>query len=440
MLAHDVIMPALGMAQETGILLQWLKAEGDEIAKGEPLMEVETDKAAVEVEAPASGMLANVTAHPGDEVPVGQVIAVILAPGEKAAPPSAAQMAARQSVQPQASQSAAGVSAGEPQSLVSPVAARIAAEHNIDLKQVASSGGRIQKEDVLAYLTARQATTGKLIPASPKARRLAAERNLDLAAINGSGPNGAVLAADVEAYVPPQPSAAAFQPPTAEPQTIAVSRMWQVMADRLTESWQTVPHFYLNRDVNASQLLTWGESVKQRINQTITLTDLLVKLVAIALQKHPRVNAAWHGGNIILNSEVNVGLAVAVEEGLLVPVIHQADMLGLADLAEQRRAVVERARSGKPALDDLQGGTFTVSNLGMFGIDTFNAIVNPPQAAILAVGRIADRVVPVDGQPGVQPMITLTLSCDHRVVDGARGAHFLHTLGTFIENPLAVLD
>ena len=165
-----------------------------------------------------------------------------------------------------------------------------------------------------------------------------------------------------------------------------------------------------------------------------------IKLRQAERRKHPRVNAAWQNGNIVLNSEVNVGLAVAVEEGLLVPVIHQADTLGLAGLAERRQAIVGRARSGKPSLDDLQGGTFTVSNLGMFGIDAFKAIVNPPQAAILAIGRIVEKVVPVNGQPGVQPMMTLTLSCDHRVVDGARGARFLQTVVSFIEEPLAVLD
>jgi pyruvate dehydrogenase E2 component (dihydrolipoamide acetyltransferase) len=216
--------------------------------------------------------------------------------------------------------------------------------------------------------------------------------------------------------------------------------MWQIMARRLTESWNTVPHFYLERDVNASQLLAWWERAKLRVSEKVTLTDLLVKLVATALRKHLRLNAAWQNENIVLNHEVNVGLAVAVEEGLLVPVIRQADRLGLSALADSRRDIVGRARSGQASLDDLQGGTFTISNLGMFGIDAFSAIVNPPQAAILAVGRIADRVVPVEGQPSVQPMMTLTLSCDHRVVDGARGAQFLQTLVSFIEDPLAVLD
>jgi pyruvate dehydrogenase E2 component (dihydrolipoamide acetyltransferase) len=172
----------------------------------------------------------------------------------------------------------------------------------------------------------------------------------------------------------------------------------------------------------------------------LTFTDLLVKLVAQALRHHPRLNASWTGGAIMANAAINVGLAVAVEDGLLVPVIQQADQLGLNDIAARRQALVARAQTGKLSLDDMSSGTFTLSNLGMYGVDAFNAIVNPPQAAILATGRIADRVVPVDGQPAVRPMMTLTLSCDHRVVDGARAAQFMQTLTRFIEDPLSMLD
>ena len=440
----EIIMPALGMAQETGILIAWFKAEGEAITQGEPLMEIETDKAAVEIEAPVSGVLANVTAQPGDEIPVGQTIALILAPGESAPQPAAVSEAAP------TSSNAVADKADKIEVLASPLAKRVAAEHQVDLAQVKAASGRIQKEDVLAYVATQQkekATNGRVL-ASPKARRLAREQNLELAAINGSGPDGAVLAADVvtaaksvQVKEEVAPAVAVTAPaPTLDTPTAPLSRMWQVMAERLTESWTTVPHFYLEREVNAGQLLAWWDKVKQRVEDKITLTDLLVKLVAAALRQHPRANAAWQDGTIVLNNEVNVGLAVAVEDGLLVPVIHQADTLGLAALAERRQAIVERARSGKPALADLQGGTFTISNLGMFGVDSFKAIVNPPQAAILAVGRIADKVVPVNGQPAVQPMMTLTLSCDHRTLDGARGAQFLQTVASFIEDPLAVLD
>ena len=437
-MAKDVIMPALGMAQETGTLLQWLKAEGDEITKGEPLMEIETDKTTVEVEATASGILANVTAGPGDEIPVGQVIALILAPGETAP----------ESIAVSTEGLAATTEEKPTEVLASPLAARIAAEHNVDLKLVKASGERIQKEDVLAYIATQspaKTTTpanGRVL-ASPKARRLAQEQNLDLATIMGSGPDGAVLAADVLSAATAEktePTPTAALRPVTEGEALPMSRMWQVMAQRLVESWNTVPHFYLEREANATQLLAWWEGALKRVSDKVTLTDLLVKLVAAALRKHPRVNAMWRNDNIILNQDVNVGLAVAVEEGLLVPVIHQADQLGLHDMAARRQELISRSRDSKLSLDDLNGGTFTISNLGMFGIDSFSAIVNPPQAAILAVGKIADKVVPVDGQPGIQPMMSLTLSCDHRVVDGARGAQFLQTLVSFIEDPLGVLD
>ena len=413
-MAKEVIMPALGMAQETGVLLQWFKEEGESVTQGELMMEIETDKATVEVEAPASGKLVNITAQPGDEIPVGQPIAMILSPGEAAPEPV---------TQPDSQPSAEPDRTAPP---VSPTDIRVATEPATSLTQ---SNGRVL--------------------ASPKARRLAREQGLDPATIAGSGPEGAVLAADVMAavnvaqssevpsIVEPVETPAALAPPAG--QEVPVSRMWRVMAQRLTESWKTVPHFYLEREANASQLLTWWHTSMERVSDQVTLTDLLVKVVATALGEHPRANACWHNDHIILNEAVNVGLAVAVDEGLLVPVIHQADQLDLRAISDRRQEIVTRSRSGKVQPDDLQGGTFTISNLGMFGIDAFNAIVNPPQAAILAIGRIADRVVPVDGKPCVQPMMTLTLSCDHRVVDGATGAKFLQTVVRFIEAPLDML-
>ncbi len=432
-MAKDVIMPALGMAQETGTLLQWLKAPGAAVAKGEPLMEVETDKATVEVEAPASGILANVTAQPGDVVPVGKPIALILAPGE---------------VAPQAEPAPARVTA-------TPVAARVAAEHNLDLAQIKPQGGRVQKEDVLAYLAAhRQPPTNGRALASPKARRLAQERGLDLREIMGSGPDGAVLAADVLAASPSPVGRGVrgegeireiARVSTTAPETLAASRMWRVMAERVSQAWTTIPHFYLLREVNAARLIAWRDDAQKRAAAQkgagkITYTDLLVKLVAAALRRHPRLNASWQNDAIVLNPDINLGLAVAVDEGLVVPVIHRADQLGLSQLAARRIEVVAKAQAGKLSLADISGGTFTLSNLGMYGVDQFNAIVNPPQAAILAVGRVAERVVPLHGQPVVQPMMTLSLSCDHRVVDGARGAQFLQTLADLIEDPLRLLD
>jgi pyruvate dehydrogenase E2 component (dihydrolipoamide acetyltransferase) len=212
------------------------------------------------------------------------------------------------------------------------------------------------------------------------------------------------------------------------------------MAQRLQESWQTVPHFYLEREVNAKALVKWRQQQNERTGVKITYTDLLVKLVATALRDHARLNAAWIDGEIIANAAINIGLAVAVEDGLLVPVIQGADQLGLAAIAARRADLVARAGSGKVQPADLAGGTFTISNLGMFGVERFNAIVNPPQAAILAVGALVDRVVPVKGKAKVRPMMSLTLSCDHRVVDGARAAQFLQSLAAYVEEPLRLLD
>ena len=424
----EVIMPALGMAQDEGILLRWLKKEGEMVQAGEPLMEVATDKVDVQVEAPATGMLTAVTAQEGDEIPVGQVIGLIAAEGEELPPRSTPAQAAAKTDGPVASPS--------PESRASsPVAARIAAEHGIDLSEVPAVGGRISKEDVEAHI--RTVGSGARVLASPKARRLARERGIELASLAGSGPQGAVLAADVPLAAAETPAAPAIREVEHQP----VSRMWQIMAQRLTESWNSAPHFYLVREVDAGQLMNWRSLVAGDAadGAKITYTDLLTKLAALSLARFPRLNASWQDGAIVTNPDINIGLAIAVEAGLLVPVVHHADRLPVEDIAVRRADLVAGASSGRLQPDDFAGGTFTISNLGMYGVDAFNAIVNPPQAAILAVGRIADRVVAVDGQPAVRPMMTLTLSCDHRAVDGVRAAQFLNALVGLIEEPLRAL-
>ncbi len=423
-------MPALGMAQETGRLIAWLKQEDDQVTKGEPIMEVETDKATVEIEASASGVLGGVSAQAGEDIPVGQVVAWILSLDESIPEEETVLEVRAKSVS--VSQASA--------SSVSPVAQRMVVEYDLDLSQVKPAGGRVGKADVLAYLEKQSAAGNgaRLIPASPKARRIAQENNLDLATIEGSGLEGAVLANDVLTTISAITKDEKLA--VAHVEALPVSTVWQRMTERLTQSWVSAPHFYLQREVNASSLIAWREQVLAHTDLRITFTDLLVKLVASALRFHPRVNAAWHQNKILLNSEINIGLAVAVEDGLIVPVIHQADKLGLLQIAERRAELTRLAKDSKLNLNDLQGGTFTVSNLGMFGVDVFNAVLNPPQAAILAVGRIADRVVPVDGQPTVQPMLVLSTSYDHRVVDGARGAAFLETLADLIEEPLRILE
>jgi pyruvate dehydrogenase E2 component (dihydrolipoamide acetyltransferase) len=264
-------------------------------------------------------------------------------------------------------------------------------------------------------------------PASPKARRLAEEKGIDLGAVTGSGPEGAVLTADLDAVAAPTPAPSSAPQPSPAPGS--GSRAWRVMAERMVQSWTTAPHFFLIREVDASRLLSWREALAGQ-GVDVTFSDLLVRLAAAALKKHPRVNSGA--------AEVNVGLAVATDDALVVPVIHGADQLSVGHIGERRRELVAKARAGKLSPADLDGGTFTISNLGMYGVDAFTAVLNPPQAAILAVGRIAERVVPSGGMAVVRPMIVLTLSCDHRAVDGARGAEFLQALVSLMEEPAAL--
>src|SRR5206468_2871850 len=441
----NVIMPALELAQETGKVVHWLKRPGETVRKGEPIVEIETDKVTVEIEAPASGVLRDVTANEGDVVPVGRTIALIVAPGE------VGDAAAAAPVMPPASAAATGAipappAAGAPPAgavKASPLARRIAEQHGVDLGRIRTASGRIEKADVLAYVESQRSSAvgngqaGRRVAASPKARRLAAERGLDVAALRGSGPGGAVLADDVATAARPAATPAlAAAPREGAP---SVGTVWRIMAERMTASWTTAPHFYLVREVTVSRLVSWRDRARKQTGARITYTDLLVKLVAAALSQHPGVNASWKDRAIVRNADINIGLAVAIDAGLVVPIIHRADTLSLADIAARREDMVGRGQAGKLRPADIQGGGFTISNLGMYGVDAFNAIVNPPQAAILAVGRIADRVVALNGQPAVQPTLVLTLSCDHRALDGARGAQFLGALAELVEEPLALL-
>lgn len=420
-------MPALGMAQETGKLVSWLKKEGAPVTKGEPVMEIETDKVTVEIEALASGVLAGVSANVGDEISVGQTIAWILAPGESIPKDvSVDQVVEAVDLVTQKATPAA-----------SPVARKIAEEHDVDLSLIKPDGGRIQKVDVLAYLDQKsRGDDARLAPASPKARRHASKRGIDLLDLAGSGPDGAVLAADVPLSTE--------SGTTATPSLETPGTVWRVMAERMSASWTTVPHFYLVREVDASGLIEWRKrvvpTIEKRIGIKPTYTDLLVKVIGFTLRDHPRVNSSWADGSIQRNPEINVGIATAIDDGLIVPVIHGADGASLSEIATQRSDLIERAQQKKLRPADISGGTFTMTNLGMYNVDAFDAIVNTPQAAILSVGRIVDRVVPMDGQIVIRPMMVLTLSLDHRVVDGARAAQFLDDLAHLIEEPWGLLS
>jgi pyruvate dehydrogenase E2 component (dihydrolipoyllysine-residue acetyltransferase) len=394
-------MPALEMAQDTGKLVAWRKREGESVSKGEILLEIETDKAVVEIEALADGVLAGVKAAPGDEIPVGQTIAWILANGEQI--PSE-DVATRANV----------VSAARPSADASP--AQSARENR-------AAPGRIK--------------------ISPKARRIAQEHDVDIARLQGSGPDGEVLVADVLAA-----DSAAANSKSASPAGVKssgqqpaqpLSAVAKLMAERTTQSWTTVPHFFVTREVDASGLNAAREKVSASAGSSngvkVTHTDLLISAVARALEKHSRLNASWTGREVQYHEDINLGVAMAVEDGVVTAVIRSANKTALPEIARQRKDLADRARSGRLRPEDISGATFTISNLGMYQVDAFTAIIVPPQAAILAVGAIADRVVAVEGKPAVRPMISLTLSCDHRVVDGAHAAEFMQTLAAAMQNP-----
>ena len=412
-MATNVIMPALGVAQQTGTLLKWLKAEGQPVSKGEPLMEVETDKATVEIEAPGSGVLANVTASPGDEVPVGNRIAVLLAPGE------AASTEVLHSPHPNPLPKGEGMKEGR-------AAARgKEAALKPPLPQGESRGEGQAKAVPSHRITQTVPTTesrpGRLL-ASPAAKRIAREKGVDLASLKGSGPEGSILAEDVLRSVPdgaPQTAASAQQIQSLTP-------MRRIVGERMTQSKQTAPHFYLSMDIDMSAVSRLRFEWKQRgEDSTPTINDFILHACARALRDFPSVNSSFTEHGIKLHADINLGVAVALEEGLVVPVIRQADRLTVTELGAQSRELVDKAQKKKLFPLDYEGGTFTVSNLGMLGVDSFIAIINPPQCAILAVGRVAPRVVADDGMFAIKPLLTATLSADHRVVDGAIGARFL---------------
>jgi pyruvate dehydrogenase E2 component (dihydrolipoamide acetyltransferase) len=408
-MAFSVVMPALEMAQETGKLIAWRKNEGDRVTKGEPLLEIETDKAVVEVEAPADGILAGISAGAGDDIPVGQTIAWIVALGEAL---------------PVESESAVPAARAGSHSAASPAKdqSHVALTQSISTQAPASSAG------------------AKI---SPKARRLAKELGVDIAALRGSGAEGEILASDVQgaagAPVASTKKSAGIEVPTS---------LGRIMAERTTQSWTAVPHFFVTREIEATALGNYRKQVAAEIERAhpdvaldaakhtrITHTDLLVALAARVLRKHPRLNASWTSEGIRLHDHVNMGIAIAVNDGVVAAVVHNAHAASLAEISIQRREVAERARAGKLRPADIADATFTISNLGMYQVDQFSAIITPPQAAILAVGSIVDRVVAVQGQPEIRPMMMLTISCDHRVVDGARAALFLSDLAEAIREP-----
>ncbi|HXY80332.1 MAG TPA: dihydrolipoamide acetyltransferase family protein [Gaiellaceae bacterium] len=396
-MATEVKLPRLGQGMESGTIVKWLKAEGDQVARGEPLYELDTDKVTQEVEAEASGVLLKIAVAAG-EVPVGETIGFIGVQGEEVSAP---------------------VTELEP------------ASNNLLQREV---------EETQPPRPAAASTVNGRVKASPLARRIARERGIDLASLRGTGPDGRIVAEDVE-RAQAQPLAASDNLQLAQPTPAAgvesrpLSKVRKTIARRLTQAW-TVPAFQLTVSADmtrANELVARQRELHPEVR--ITVTDLLTKLCAQGLVRHRDMNVQYADDALLVFPGANIGIAVAAPQGLVVPVVHGADRLTLAEIAAVRADLVARARDAKLGVDDLEGGTFTISNLGMYDVDQFVAVLNPPQASILAVGSTRDQVVARDGELTITPLMTMTLTCDHRAVDGATGAEFLRTVKTLLADP-----
>jgi pyruvate dehydrogenase E2 component (dihydrolipoamide acetyltransferase) len=398
--ATDLTLPRLGQGMESGTIVRWLKQEGDQVEKGEPLYELDTEKVTQEVEADASGVLLKILAGEGEEIEVGKRIAVIGEEGEEVA---------------------TDVDEDE-QEEGSPAPAR-------EEERERGREAETKEPEPEAEETEPARTDGR-VKASPLARRIARERGIDLRSLTGTGPEGRVVAEDVErAATTPAHATAGAAPLEAEVQKLSSVR--RTIARRLTEAWQA-PVFQISMSADMTRSLALREHLR---DEKVTVTDVLTKLAAIALLRHREVNVHFADDEIRIFPSAHIGLAVATERGLLVPVLRECERKSLVQLAAERAELVARAREGKLSQEDLEGGTFTISNLGMFGVESFIAVLNPPQAAILAVGAIEERPVAQGGDLVVRPLMSLTLTCDHRAVDGATAAEFLRELKTLLEEP-----
>ena len=416
-MATDVVMPKLGLTMERGTIAAWLKAEGESVRKGEPLLEVETDKVTMEVEAQVEGIVGRILVAAGEEVDVATPIAIISAPGE--AIPSLSQ-----ATEPSSGQVVPGDS---------PPAHRLTQE----LDAVSAAAESVPEPQERPRHRA-----------SPKARKIAVEKGLDLATIVGSGPGGRIVSADLEGLAPAPPSAPAHserpapdstidQPPLVEtPAIIELSRAQQVAADRLSASYRDAPHIQLRMEVAAHWLEQFRGGFAAE-GKRISYNDLILRALALTLRQHPRLNSHFIDGQLHQLPGVDLGIATDTGTGLVVPVMRSVQSLGVEQIAQESRRLVDMARDGRLGVDEMTGGSFTVTNLGMFEISSFSAIINPPQVAILAVGAVERRVVPVDdqGAMGVRPMMTLNLAADHRAIDGAMGARFLQNLRNTLQSP-----
>ena len=465
-MATEITMPQMGFDMTEGVIANWLKAEGDAVQKGEAIAEIETDKTTIQIEAFGSGVLSKILAPVGAKVPVGQTIGLIGDPGETVSAPAAAAPAAPAAV-PAAPTTTpatpAPVSSGPVNA--SPIARRMAEQLGVDLSLVKGSGagGQIMKEDVEAFAAGKSqapaATEGGRIVATPAAKKLAQDKQVDLHQVKGSGPEGRIVMADVNTYSAAAPKQPAPVAPAPQPQAVPqpqvapaapapaaipgdtrkpLTRIRQTIAQRMTNSKTTVPHFYITVAVEMDAALKLREQVNEALkseNIKVSVNDLIVRATAVALRRFPNLNSSFAGDAIVQHEQVHVGVAVALPSGLVTVTVRDADVKTLRQIAVEMSGLAARARDGKAQPGDMGGQTFTISNLGMYGVESFVAIVNPPDAGILAVGSSTPTPVVRDGQVTVRNIMHVTLSGDHRVTDGAEGAQFVNEIKRILENP-----
>jgi pyruvate dehydrogenase E2 component (dihydrolipoamide acetyltransferase) len=436
-MASEVKLPRLGQGMESGTIVRWLKTEGDAVTKGEPLYELDTDKVTQEVEAESDGVLLKIVVADG-EVDVGTTVGIIGAQDEDVSALLADAQGGNGGAPPATAPAPAAAPA--PTDDASPEA-----EAPADVEEPAAPSGTAPQAPEAEVASAQAPTParppGERVKASPLARRIARERGIDLAQIVGTGPEGRVIAEDVEKAAIRPPAVAPVGAPHPEVEIVELTSTRKTIARRLTEAW-AAPVFQLTVSADAGELVATRERMVELLREgetKPTVSDVLTRLVASALVRHRAVNANFVEGKVHRFSAANVGLAVAAPSGLIVPVIRDADRKSVLEIARDRADVVSRAREGKLQLPDLEGGTFTISNLGMYGIEQFVAVLNPPQVAILAVGSIDDRAAVVDGAVSIVPTLTLTLTCDHRAIDGSEGAEFLRDVKAFVETPALAL-
>ena len=443
-MASQVTLPRLGQGMESGTIVRWLKSEGEAVEKGEPLYELDTEKVTQEVEADASGVLLKILVNEG-EVEVGKPVAVIGAEGEEVAEP--ATNGGPQANVPEEADETETPGRVEPDEGGAETGVEKPAEgpEREDERERGRDAGIGDPNEDPPGLSATRAPDGARadggrVKASPLARRLAKERGVDLASVQGTGPEGRIVAEDVERTVA-QPATRAGAPPAAAPpgevEVVKLSQMRRTIARRMTEAWQT-PHFQIAMSADMRAVIRLRERLVERLREgetKPTYSDILTKACAQSLMRHREVNAHFAGEEVRIFPSADIGIAVAIPQGLVVPVIRGCERLTVAEIAAARTDVVERARSGKLQQGDLENGTFTISNLGMYGVERFVAVLNPPQAAILAVGGIEERAVVVDGEIVARPLMELTLSCDHRSIDGATASEFLRSVKELLEEP-----